>query len=355
MTILFTLEAKTNRVNYKKGIARDQGTIHSNVAFTTTITTGMEEDLTVKSKLEPQRQLLQRHQQSLINSTTLFLLTSLTSSKCLSIHRLALLNVKTADRSSHPNRLFQHSYHPNSEGYVYSSTQTAYPSGCTVVRDNFRQNSIPEEDTGTYAQIMGGGGSLESGVEWTWSYPIRNATTEQAITSQNSTGATSKRNSGRLKRKRLDNGYAGSFGLSSGSESLGGSTVRQRHAANMRERRRMANINDAFEGLREHIPTMPYEKRLSKVDTLRLAISYIQHLSGLVTECDGGLSAGSDCDAGGAHHSVNKVFVKTSSILECDEDFGGSGVTQLSWACQDQSVVSGRVAAPVWTPMDTPS
>ena len=41
--------------------------------------------------------------------------------------------------------------------------------------------------------------------------------------------------------------------------------LRQRHAANMRERRRMASINDAFEGLRAHIPTLPYEKRLSKV------------------------------------------------------------------------------------------
>ena len=45
-----------------------------------------------------------------------------------------------------------------------------------------------------------------------------------------------------------------------------------RHAANMRERRRMQSINDAFESLRQHIPTLPYEKRLSKVDTLKLTI-----------------------------------------------------------------------------------
>ena len=48
--------------------------------------------------------------------------------------------------------------------------------------------------------------------------------------------------------------------------------VEVRHAANMRERRRMQNINDAFESLRQHIPTLPYEKRLSKVDTLKLTI-----------------------------------------------------------------------------------
>lgn len=44
--------------------------------------------------------------------------------------------------------------------------------------------------------------------------------------------------------------------------------MQQRQAANMRERKRMQSINDAFEGLRAHIPTLPYEKRLSKVSKL---------------------------------------------------------------------------------------
>ena len=58
-----------------------------------------------------------------------------------------------------------------------------------------------------------------------------------------------------------------------------------RHAANLRERKRMQSINEAFEGLRSHIPTLPYEKRLSKVDTLRLAIGYISFL-GEMLNCD---------------------------------------------------------------------
>ncbi|TRY79618.1 hypothetical protein TCAL_12192 [Tigriopus californicus] len=62
--------------------------------------------------------------------------------------------------------------------------------------------------------------------------------------------------------------------------------VQQRHAANMRERKRMQSINDAFEGLRHHIPTLPYEKRLSKVDTLRLTIGYISFLSEMVANDD---------------------------------------------------------------------
>jgi hypothetical protein len=59
--------------------------------------------------------------------------------------------------------------------------------------------------------------------------------------------------------------------------------VGQRHAANLRERKRMQSINDAFEGLRTHIPVHPYEKRLSKVDTLRLAIDYISFLNRLLS------------------------------------------------------------------------
>ncbi|CAI9728144.1 pancreas transcription factor 1 subunit alpha-like [Octopus vulgaris] len=58
--------------------------------------------------------------------------------------------------------------------------------------------------------------------------------------------------------------------------------IQQRQAANLRERKRMQSINEAFEGLRAHIPTLPYEKRLSKVDTLRLAIGYISFLTELV-------------------------------------------------------------------------
>ncbi|RWS14604.1 pancreas transcription factor 1 subunit alpha-like protein, partial [Dinothrombium tinctorium] len=58
--------------------------------------------------------------------------------------------------------------------------------------------------------------------------------------------------------------------------------VQQRQAANLRERRRMLSINEAFESLRAHIPTLPYEKRLSKVDTLKLAIGYIGFLSEMI-------------------------------------------------------------------------
>ncbi|OQV25022.1 putative Helix-loop-helix protein 13 [Hypsibius exemplaris] len=54
-----------------------------------------------------------------------------------------------------------------------------------------------------------------------------------------------------------------------------------RVAANIRERRRMLSINSAFEELKVHVPTFPYEKRLSKIDALKLGIAYISLLESL--------------------------------------------------------------------------
>lgn len=48
------------------------------------------------------------------------------------------------------------------------------------------------------------------------------------------------------------------------------------------ERTRLVSINEAFEILRVNIPTFPYERRLSKIDTLHLAISYINLLEAVL-------------------------------------------------------------------------
>ncbi|XP_059148738.1 neurogenic differentiation factor 6-A-like [Physella acuta] len=59
-------------------------------------------------------------------------------------------------------------------------------------------------------------------------------------------------------------------------------TTAQRRAANIRERRRMYNLNEAFDSLRQRIPTFAYEKRLSRIETLRLAISYISFMASIL-------------------------------------------------------------------------
>lgn len=60
-------------------------------------------------------------------------------------------------------------------------------------------------------------------------------------------------------------------------------TIAQRRAANIRERRRMFNLNSAFDRLRKKVPTFAYEKRLSRIDTLRLAMTYIRFMTELLS------------------------------------------------------------------------
>ena len=61
-------------------------------------------------------------------------------------------------------------------------------------------------------------------------------------------------------------------------------TVAQRRAANIRERRRMYNLNTAFDRLRKRVPSFAYEKRLSRIETLKLAIMYIKFMDDLVED-----------------------------------------------------------------------
>ncbi|XP_046327512.1 transcription factor 21-like [Haliotis cracherodii] len=52
----------------------------------------------------------------------------------------------------------------------------------------------------------------------------------------------------------------------------------QRNAANARERARMRVLSKAFSKLKTTLPWVPADTKLSKLDTLRLASSYIAHL-----------------------------------------------------------------------------
>lgn len=53
---------------------------------------------------------------------------------------------------------------------------------------------------------------------------------------------------------------------------------KQRQVANQRERDRTHSVNSAFGQLRGLIPTEPIDRKLSKIEILRLAGSYINHL-----------------------------------------------------------------------------
>ena len=73
-------------------------------------------------------------------------------------------------------------------------------------------------------------------------------------------------------------------------------SVAQRRAANIRERRRMFNLNESFDKLRHKVPTFAYEKRLSRIETLRLAIMYIRFMEEILDGKDYCSRGFSDCD-----------------------------------------------------------
>ncbi|RXN00436.1 Neurexophilin-2 [Acipenser ruthenus] len=57
---------------------------------------------------------------------------------------------------------------------------------------------------------------------------------------------------------------------------------KQRQTANARERDRTHSVNSAFTALRTLIPTEPADRKLSKIETLRLASRYISHLANIL-------------------------------------------------------------------------
>ncbi len=117
-------------------------------------------------------------------------------------------------------------------------------------------------------------------------------------------------------------------------------TVAQRRAANIRERRRMFNLNEAFDNLRKKVPTFAYEKRLSRIETLRLAITYISFMADLVQGKEPGeikLLTVSRC--GGPWGAEGAIGKRDESAGEDeDEEAGelegprgvGLGITRLS-------------------------
>ncbi|KAJ8386841.1 hypothetical protein AAFF_G00166360 [Aldrovandia affinis] len=76
---------------------------------------------------------------------------------------------------------------------------------------------------------------------------------------------------------------------------------RQRNAANARERDRTNSVNTAFTALRTLIPTEPADRKLSKIETLRLASSYISHLGNV-------LLVGETCGDGQPCHTTSSFY-----------------------------------------------
>lgn len=124
-----------------------------------------------------------------------------------------------------------------------------------------------------------------------WRPPPDEAVVAVALDAPIKVEAGTNSNAGRRKNaKKSSNGQAQSRSKRSSSGGSKGSTTpppvevmkKRRTAANARERRRMNSLNDAFEKLREVVPSLGSDRKLSKFETLQMAQTYINALHELV-------------------------------------------------------------------------
>ena len=136
------------------------------------------------------------------------------------------------------------------------------------------------------------------------------------------------------------------------SQGKPGQHVRKRTAANERERKRMHTVNSAFDQLRELVPTYPSSRKLSKIDTLKLACTYIQDLKTLLVQShiiphsedvvyhpDGYPTTSPSPIYGGQHQTG--VHVKSEAAYAQSQDYPASACTYPPFRVQ-QSYISVR-------------
>ncbi|KAL9973494.1 hypothetical protein ACROYT_G019962 [Oculina patagonica] len=114
-----------------------------------------------------------------------------------------------------------------------------------------------------------------------------------------------------------------------------------RGPANRKERKRTLTMNSAFAELRDHIPNVPPDTKLSKIKTLRLAISYIKFLMEILDESNDGKPGRSHRNfvADLAFENEGRTKRKRESIPAAPNDSsqrkrGRTGWPQYVWAME---------------------
>ncbi|XP_055915750.1 protein dimmed [Eupeodes corollae] len=94
----------------------------------------------------------------------------------------------------------------------------------------------------------------------------------------------------------------------------------RRLESNERERMRMHSLNDAFQSLREVIPHVKKERRLSKIETLTLAKNYITALTDVILLMRGEeIPTGSDGGDLTAEHFDCSILADNPSIIQTQQ------------------------------------
>ncbi|KAM6967666.1 basic helix-loop-helix transcription factor scleraxis-like [Aplochiton taeniatus] len=167
----------------------------------------------------------------------------------------------------------------------FAMVRTAPPAGRFLYSD-IAPMSEEDEDNGSE-----GSGSEERHTHSS-SFRVSSSSSSSYRVSSSSSSASSFHVKVNRKRKLCGGGGGGAGGRLVVPPPLGP----PRNAANARERDRTNSVNTAFTALRTLIPTEPADRKLSKIETLRLASSYISHL-GNVLLLGEGLHDGQPCHA----------------------------------------------------------
>ncbi|CAL1572917.1 unnamed protein product [Knipowitschia caucasica] len=120
-------------------------------------------------------------------------------------------------------------------------------------------------------------------------------------------------------------------------EALGGPAKRRSSAGPKKERRRTESINTAFAELRECIPNVPADTKLSKIKTLRLATSYITYLMEVLAK---------DGEAEGFKADLKRPEARESREAKRRRDLAPEGLNSYA----EEKRVKGRTGWPqqVW-------
>lgn len=111
----------------------------------------------------------------------------------------------------------------------------------------------------------------------------------------------------------------------------------RRLESNERERMRMHSLNDAFQALREVIPHVSMERKLSKIETLTLAKNYIMALTNVI------------CDMRGDSKPYKLTPPKDTNNNDEDDDDDGPE-EELTSAAQVQEGSIGQAVLPDFSP-----
>ncbi len=183
------------------------------------------------------------------------------------------------------------SHNPYTCGYYATSTLTSVSSE-NLIRplegQLYQNNNYSMTSTSTKKSKPTRNKKEKSEQSKLSSNPPKRRKTESASERTLSTIVKENTSSKEFQTDIINASFASSISSSSSNTELGSAkqrrfSPRQRQVANQRERDRTHSVNSAFLQLRDLIPTEPLDRKLSKIETLRLAGSYINHLNSILT------------------------------------------------------------------------